>query len=168
MTSLMRFNSDGSIDTSFGTSGVAVLGALHEANGFVRDQDGNIYLAAKSSTGISIKKFGNDGAADTNFATSGTLELVYPSTASAGRMLLTSDGSLVAVGSDGSDVFVARMSLNGILDNSFGVSGVLILNIGVGLDQAWDVIEQDDGDYIIIGSTSDGSMTDFFLKRVAP
>lgn len=58
-----------------------------------------------------------------------------------------------------------RYNTNGTLDDTFGKIGILIRNIGQESDFVSSVILQNDGKFIISGSTYNGVNYDLFLAR---
>jgi uncharacterized delta-60 repeat protein len=75
-------------------------------------------------------------------------------------VLLLPDQRLVAVGSDGADMLVARFFPDGQLDPDFGVDGVTRLNFANQLDVAFAVALDPDGKLLIAGATSPSLLGD--------
>jgi uncharacterized delta-60 repeat protein len=147
---IVRFNPDGSMDTSFGTAGVVTtlpLGAVRCGGGPVALQlDGKILLAGgcnTSSTGFStIVRFNSSGSLDSTFGTGGAAVLAeFPS-----AIALQSDGKIVAVGHG----TISRYNTNGSVDVSFGIFG----SVG-GLGTTSGVVIQSDGRIVVAGTFSD-------------
>lgn len=129
---LARLNTDGSLDTDFGSGGTATpdLGAAwngHWANGVVVQADGSIvvagglqpadfnlahdlYLARLQADGTLDTTFGNQGVAIADFGSPDQL-----SNASANALLLQTDGRLVAGGTlaSGTAAIFARFDATG-------------------------------------------------------
>jgi uncharacterized delta-60 repeat protein len=80
---------------------------------------------------------------------------------------LQEDGKIVVAGmvSDFVELYflVARYNTNGNLDNSFNLSGFLVIRFS-GLDEAKSVVIQPDGKWVIGGGTSNGQQ--FALARI--
>jgi uncharacterized delta-60 repeat protein len=122
---VLRFNTNGSPDTSFGSNGVEDVEApgnfLSPANGgIVLQSDGKILVAAK---GFLVRLLTN-GQLDSTFGSSGVAPLVNAAQALA---LLPSGESLVLnggiVNGDGVNGTASRYSTNGSIDSTFGVAG---------------------------------------------
>lgn len=66
------------------------------------------------------------------------------------------DGKIVLAGTDYTLSFIARYNVNGSLDNSFGVNGIVHLSGNTGcFYQAIDIKRQVDGKYLILSNTND-------------
>ncbi|MFN7572238.1 MAG: tandem-95 repeat protein, partial [Betaproteobacteria bacterium] len=128
-----RFNVDGSLDTSFGSNGVARIssgGAAFFNSGLAVQADGKIIVAgsdAATDTGASgtpvVARLLTDGTFDTTFGTAGVVRL---SSVDAGiwTAAVQSNGMILLAGnSDGAGI-VIRLSANGELDTSFDDDGV--------------------------------------------
>lgn len=117
--SLVRLNTDGSLDTTFGTNGVVMLqsrgwSAHDAAIPMLLTNDGHILVG-----GSGLSRLNSDGSLDSTFGVNG-------STTSAAyfySMALMGDGKIVA--SNG--VNLTRFNSDGSLDTTFGASGVMSL-----------------------------------------
>ena len=156
---LVRLNSDGSLDTSFGNGGS--VGLAQTAAGLLLQPDGNILVdgaIAGQSTRV-IQRFTTTGQPDSTFGTGGTASLV----AGAGLMALQSDGKiLVASGT------LSRYNTNGSIDHIFGVQGQVADLTGPAV-----VAVQSNGLIVIAGSEVSGlsqptNATGFGLSEVMP
>lgn len=100
---LVRYNSDGSIDTSFGSNGIVTTDALSNPDnvgGITLQSDGKILLAGSSfndnSFNFNLVRYHSDGNLDTSFGSNGIVTVggsdqVYD-------IAFGADGSIVAVG----------------------------------------------------------------------
>jgi len=112
---LMKFKSDGSVDTSFGEQGILfqdVNGSGIEANDMELQKDGKIMIAGntlvESGWDFSFLRLNPDGTRDTTFGTNGSviLDMMLPNDSArysstedwAYDIELQSDGKLVALG----------------------------------------------------------------------
>ncbi len=68
---LIRFNSDGSFDTSFGGDGKVItdLGGLETGNSVTVQSDGKILLAGTSDNNFALVRYNTDGSLDSSFST---------------------------------------------------------------------------------------------------
>ncbi len=166
---LVRYNTDGSLDSSFGTGGKVAtdLGGIREvAWGVALQPDGKIVVAGESGSSITIKDFAlarynTNGTLDSSFGTGGKVITPVTSLADvAGAVAIQSDGKIVAAGYSNSgtasavnrDFTLLRYNANGTLDNSFGVGGKVITDFGSSIDdQANAMAIQSDGKIIAVG-----------------
>ena len=148
---LVRYNVDGSLDTSFGTNGIGGFNVPSMQNigpSFVTElSDGSIVVAGtNNSFGVNqtvsavVMKFSSNGTLDTSFGTNGILTLdsaSSPGVVSPTQMIPVGDSMLVMyIRSSGStSTKIAKISSTGSLDSSFGTSGTLTLS-GSGADLA--------------------------------
>jgi uncharacterized delta-60 repeat protein len=190
-----RYNLDGTLDTSFGHGGEAIvdLGANTMAGGVAVQPDGKIVVVGTTTesgntfpfTEFSVARltvagsldpsFGNGGIVLTDLSPSGS-----PGTLDAGAttVLIQPDGRIVvggrAHGPD--DLALARYATNGQLDPSFGTGGEVVvtgpsLPFSAGIA---DMALQPDGRIIAIGTIETPSMgalgpaNDFAVLRLTP
>jgi uncharacterized delta-60 repeat protein len=123
---VVRYNPDGSPDTTFGTSGTGIvytdLGQQSEISAMQIQSDGAIVVAG---TGFALARYQTNGTLDASFGTGGTVVAAGPGVAANG-MMIQSDGKIVAVGTgtgighNGEDFAVFRFTTNGVLDSTFG------------------------------------------------
>jgi len=160
---LVRYNTDGSLDASFGNLGrvITPIGSGDDAmRHLVLQADGKIVVSgvtynASGSDFALVRYHGEDGRLDTSFNGTGkVITSIGPSYDSAGVVALQSDGKLVVAGdtSNGgqSDFAVVRYVTNGSLDTSFGGTGKIVTNLG-GNEQVTNLAVQADGKIIVVG-----------------
>jgi uncharacterized delta-60 repeat protein len=141
-STIVRYNEDGSLDTSFGTLGrtasiVGISDALLQSNGQIvavgpivsvnisgesLSFETRFAAARYNSDGGIDHIFGSEGAVLTSF---GSAPFAYPSS-----VVIQSDGSIIAAGEVEGSFALARYTSTGILDTSFGSSGTVITSIG--------------------------------------
>lgn len=140
---LIRYNTDGTLDNTFGTNGIAVqnLGIGSSFfNDIVNGVGGKIYVCGWFNSGSDkdflAAKFNADGTPDESFASLGyslndfnsdndeAMELVYQPD---GRILVVGDA--VIMGSVGA---MMRLNADGSFDSSFGNGGFVTTSIGLG------------------------------------
>jgi len=139
---LARYNSNGTLDASFGTNGV-VLTSFDSNSSIARTgailPDGKILAAgnmtASSISNFTIVKYNSNGTIDNTFGTAGKVvkafgtsnEIIY-------SLLPMQDGQIVAGGTSRvgtvTNLAVARFKSNGDVDNTFGTNGITINQIG--------------------------------------
>ncbi len=129
---LLRYNADGSLDPSFGSSGVVTtrLGPGSQVNApaasVALQPDGNIVAASENDRRFALARYGTDGALDPTFGSNGIVKT--PELQASGfpsGLALQTDGRIVIAGGDG----IARYRSNGTPDAAFGINGVARANI---------------------------------------
>lgn len=147
---LARFNNDGTVDTTFGTSGKVTTDFnpffYEVATSVVLLPNGQILLAGYSESNIAMAKYNNDGSLDAIFGNGGILSLNgYPPVPQNGVTILP-DGKIITVGSLEVSSFNYGFSLtrfaDGVPDSSFGINGNLLIDIRPGHDYAQCLILQ--------------------------
>ena len=175
---LVRYNTDGSLDNSFGTGGkviTAVGNADDGANAVILQPDGKIIAAGVSgsfaSYDFALVRYTTNGTLDSSFGTGGkVITPIGSGNDEARAVVLQSDGKIVAVGLSGNfpniDFALVRYNTNGTLDTSFGTGGKVLTSIGAADDEAHSVIIQTDGKIVAAGfGNTATSGTDFALVR---
>jgi uncharacterized delta-60 repeat protein len=139
---LLRLNPDGTLDGTFGTAGVAPVvfnGTTFDTAMDVAVQaNGKIVVAGTASSGASnddfaLTRFNADGTLDTTFGAAGHVTTDFFGTSDqVRRMQLQADGRIVVIGraahpimvTSGEFLFaIARYTVDGVLDTSFGSGG---------------------------------------------
>ncbi len=177
---LARFNSDGTLDGSFGTNGTA---RTHISGGDPSGEDEGYSVAIQADgkivvAGSSPDISGNRAFAVACFNSNGTLDSAFGSNGST-RTFISSGGSYhdggysVVVQPDGKIIVagysfynrtvafaIARFNSDGTNDNSFGINGSARSYISGGsgdYDEGRSVAIQSDGKIVIGGSSYDAS-----------
>ncbi len=178
---LARYNTDGSLDTSFGSGGKAVtpIGSSDESAGdLVIQSDGKIIVAgysynANSLIDFALVRYNTDGSLDTSFGIGGKVVTPFGSVGSdlviAHAIAIQSDGKIVAAGrsfGEFNKFALARYNTNGSLDTSFGTGGKLTTQIsGNSNDEAYAVAILSDGKIVAVGRSFNGANYDFAIVK---
>jgi uncharacterized delta-60 repeat protein len=141
---LLRYKSDGSVDTSFNridklTTAVGT-GDCHGEGVTVQD-DGKIVVAGYSFNAggqscITVLRYRKDGSLDPSFADAGKVTTsIGTNYAIAKSVTMQSDGKIIVAGdsfidSSNNDFAVVRYNANGTLDTSFNGTGKTTADIG--------------------------------------
>jgi uncharacterized delta-60 repeat protein len=101
---LIRYNRNGSIDTSFGTAGgiLTNFGSNPNATAFALaiQSNGDIIAAGQAGSSLALSRYRSAGKLDTTFGSGGTVMTSLGSNASAiSSLAIQSDGNIVAAGS---------------------------------------------------------------------
>jgi uncharacterized delta-60 repeat protein len=139
--SVVRYNLNGTLDTTFGSNGVFFDSSFDSVGGMAVQNDGKIVVVGSKSvfgsvySNLVVLRLLADGTVDTSFGTSGFYRLVTTAfDSSEGRSVaLQSDGKIVVAGfadtwtstntTVNDDVLVLRLNSNGTIDNSFDSDG---------------------------------------------
>ena len=162
---LVRFNPNGSLDTTFGSNGIVttpITNRTDYVNALALQSDGKLVAAGSVETTASRRTFGlvrykPDGSLDTSFGSNGiAITLIGDANAEAEAIALQPDGKIVATGftSANSDFATARYNENGTLDATFNGNGIVTTTVTANsLDEAHDVVIQKNGKIVIVGVT---------------
>jgi uncharacterized delta-60 repeat protein len=125
-----RFTANGTLDGSFGTSGVTVINIpdteIDYAAGIVIQADGNIVVAGKSGAEVIVARLiGSNGSFDTTFGggLGYVLTTIGEDAGAAAVVVQPADQMLLVAGYTDDSVFVARYDVDGNLDTTFGNLG---------------------------------------------
>ncbi|MFE1289783.1 calcium-binding protein [Streptomyces sp. NPDC058751] len=161
---LMRFNTDGSVDTGFDGDGIVRtdFGDYESVEGLALQPDGKIVATGGSGTRFALARYLPNGALDTGFDGNGTA--ITPGGTAAAVALQPGDGRIVIAGTNGpgGDFAVLRYNPDGSQDTGFGTGGLTTADFG-GNDAARGVALQTDGRIVAAGGG--GADRDFALAR---
>ena len=184
---LARYNSNGSLDASFGDAGKVVLdffGSFDQANAAVLQPDGKIIVVGSASydsfntdIGFALTRVNPDGSTDFSFGSGGKqITDFFGAGAKANAIVLQADGKFTVAGtaSDSAtrpvatDFALARYNSDGSLDTSFGISGETSVPFSDSAsEQANALLVAPDGKIIVAGSAFKTFATppDFAVRR---
>jgi uncharacterized delta-60 repeat protein len=160
---LVRYHGNGSLDLTFGTGGKVTISIGTGASilSLKIQPDGKIVGAGFANVsqyqiGFVLARFNPDGNIDGTFGNGGTVSTVFGNANDYGRALaIQEDGKLLVTGDCSygftSDYSTVRYNTDGTLDNSFGIGGIVITNMGNGLNMPKSITVQSDGKIIVVG-----------------
>jgi uncharacterized delta-60 repeat protein len=126
-----RLNPDGSLDQSFGNSGIELLGPAAAAWGMALQSNGDIVLAGQQAyngaQAYMAARLLPNGTPDASFGRAGIVTLAIGKTAVGLAMALQTDGRILVTGNANTgtlQVATARLMPDGSLDPSFGSKGI--------------------------------------------
>ena len=167
---VVRYNSNGSLDTSFGDGGIVTTTFPEGSYAFdvALQADGKIIAAGtvfvdfnpgdSSNTDFALARYNPDGTPDAAFGSGGQVSTDFVGMEDdAFSVLIQSDGKIVAVGSANSpatyyDFAAVRYLSNGTIDTAFGVAGKVSTDFGDhNFDRAQSAALQSDGKIVAAG-----------------
>jgi uncharacterized delta-60 repeat protein len=176
---LLRYNTDGSLDNTFGLNG-NVITKISMADDIARavaiQSDGKIIATGYSYQGgnydFAMVRYNVNGAPDSSFGEDGIVTTPVGNLDDrAYSVAVQDDGKILAAGYsyDGNNYKSAlvRYDMDGSLDNTFGQNGIITNSIQFSDDRAYSVNIQDDGKILTAGYTynsGEGSIN-FELNR---
>ena len=163
---LVRYNPDGSLDQTFGTSGRTTTdfsGSEDQARALAIQPDGSIIAAGyaglsnRPSTDFALARYKSNGALDPTFGSDGRVTTdFFDGYDGVSALALESDGLIVAAGmagmGSGCDFGLARYRPNGTLDSTFGSHGKVNTVIQGATAWASSVAIQPDGKIVAAGN----------------
>ena len=174
---LVRYLSDGSLDTTFGNFGNVVT-SIGNFNSFARSmviqQDGKIILAGRTSVGsyddFVVARYNIDGNLDQAFGVGGVVTTPIGLTHDSGySVALQSDNKIVVGGSTSNgvnyDFALIRYNENGSLDITFDGDGKLTTDFNSDNNYIYSIAIQNDGKIVVAGSSGFFPSVDFALAR---
>jgi uncharacterized delta-60 repeat protein len=175
---ISRYDTNGSLDTSFGISGeaasVAVAGAIAVQTEGGCSSDCNILVGGTvdslnnngNSIGFGLVRYSSSGSVDTTFGEGGAVTTTFAPTepgATPFALALQTNGDIVAAGSAGefasagfvtqADFALARYSNAGALDTTFGFGGEVTTSFGTNQAAIYALALQSDGKIIAVGTS---------------
>jgi uncharacterized delta-60 repeat protein len=175
---LVRYNSNGTLDTSFGGTGIVTtdISGGDLAYSVAIQPDSRIVAAGQSSNGsdwdFALVRYNSNGTLDTSFGGTGKVTTdIGVSQDAALSVAFQPDGKIIAAGESGTasdyEFAVVRYNINGTLDTSFNGTGKVTTAIGTGTDSGISVAIQPDGRIVVAGESSNASNTetDFAVVR---
>jgi len=183
---VVRYNPNGSLDTSFGSGGIVTTFFPQGSYAFAvaLQPDGKIIAAGThfvdfnpgdmSDTDFALARYNPDGSLDTTFGNGGTVTTDFFGTEDdVFSVLIQPDGKIVAVGSANDpanyyDFAAVRYLSNGAIDTTFGVAGKLSTDFGGrGFDRAQSAALQANGSIVAAGfaTSVDGINENFAVIR---
>jgi len=172
---LARYNSDGSLDTTFDTDGIVTTDFTSDW-GSNSDQiydiayqnwDGKIVAVGvtqvQGSSSFAVARYNSDGSLDTNFGINGK---VTPSFSNAYSVVVQGDGKIIVAGCTTSYFVLVRLNENGLLDTTFGDGGKVITDFnGIGVSGGYIALLPNEK-ILLVGSRSQYYQNvDFVIAR---
>jgi uncharacterized delta-60 repeat protein len=171
---LARYNSNGSLDTSFDGDGKVTtdFGALDSVTIVTFQSDGKILVAGHTNLGgsynFALARYNTDGNLDASFDGDGKVTTDFGADETGKSVTVQSDGKILVAGHTnlgGSYNFaLARYNSDGSLDASFDGDGKVTTDFVVSA-VGYSVTFQSDGKILVAGYTDLGVSSNFVLAR---
>ncbi|MEI7726598.1 MAG: choice-of-anchor Q domain-containing protein [Bacteroidota bacterium] len=138
---LARYNTDGTLDNSFGENGIVMTenvtgsdGTDNELYAIALQTDGKIVVTGYSwlstaTQGYALARYNTDGTLDATFGTNGTVTDGSLLTSHAWSLGIQSSGRIIIGGDMYNKSMVARYNTNGTVDISFGSLGLVMTTL---------------------------------------
>jgi uncharacterized delta-60 repeat protein len=179
---LARYNTDETLDASFGAGGRVTTdlqaGSFDFGRGVALQRDGRIVVAgwnqdaAGTRVAFALARYNPDGSVDASFGSGGAVTTEIGRFAEALDLAIQPDGRIVAAGFGGPartiDFVLARYRPDGSLDANFGRSGTVITDFDESGDFGHAVGLEPDGKIVVAGFTDVSLNNDFALARYNP
>jgi uncharacterized delta-60 repeat protein len=169
---LARYNTDGSLDTTFSGNGTArpdfTAGSDYARAVTIQPADGMIVAAGSAGdSGFALTRYGTDGTPDATFSGNGKVITGFtPGSDFARGVVVQADGKIVAAGTaDLSKFAIARYETDGSLDQTFSGNGKTVTDFTTGADGAYGVAIQPGDEKIVAAGVAGGSNKKFALAR---
>jgi uncharacterized delta-60 repeat protein len=156
---LARYQSDGSLDTTFGTGGIVTIGP-GAFTGLRQQADGHLLATSPTVAGWSVTRLDGDGVVDVSFGVGGVATVPFGTyTGGPSAIAQQPDGKILLGGSANgvtgfTDFVVARLDADGVLDASFGASGIVTTDLTGNNDYLQSLALQPDGRIVVGGWTN--------------
>jgi uncharacterized delta-60 repeat protein len=158
---LVRYNTDGSLDVSFGTGGKVLTSGYSAIIEIALQSDGKIVVAGDYAH-FKVARYNGDGSLDVSFGTGGIVGTDFSINSGAYSVALQADGKIVAAGeASACDIdnncfsyfALARYNTNGSLDTSFNTDGKLLTSFAQ-YASAYAIVVQTDGRIVAAGAAA--------------
>ena len=138
---MLRYNTDGSLDMTFGDNGVVTtdITGYYMPTSVVIDADQRIVVAGSEYDVGTLARYNTDGSLDTTFGVGGIQTTSFGSGYAVGHSVaIQSDGKILVAGraynGSNEDFGLARYNTDGSLDSTFGDNGIQIKDFSGGHD----------------------------------
>ena len=174
---IVRYNSDGTLDTSFNITGKVTTdfgNGDDGGNSITVQADGKILVAGYSYKGIdydfAIVRYNSNGTLDTSFNITGKVTTDFGNGDDSGYSItVQADGKILVTGEtyNGTDYdfAIVRYNSDGTLDTSFNTTGKVTTDFDTNDDSGYSITVQPDGKILVAGETDNGTNTNFAIAR---
>lgn len=167
---LVRYNTNGTLDTSFGTDG-KVIGRIGYGRSLLIQDDGKILLGGGSNFTFALIRYNADGILDSTFGVGGEVITAVGSSSGGNSLAIQSDGKIVLGGYADNNFALVRYNIDGSLDNTFGLGGKVTTVTGsysagksIGIQNDGKIVlgGYAEADFALVRYNSDGTLDNTF------
>ena len=179
-----RFSTNGTLDTTFGTNGIAIYDGGDYDRGFGIDtnSDGDILVTGVRTKpapnitdyDIPVICFDSNGNLDTSFGNNGIALYDGALREQSFDLIVQSDDTILVTGHSGSSIggtsdwslVVLKYAQNGTLDTTFGTNGVYQYDPTDNTEWGYGLALQTDGKIVVTGQAHNGTDDDVIVLRL--
>ncbi len=179
---VVRLLQDGSYDNTFGNNGVFVSYVsqpnpptkMNYGKKIIILNDGSILIGGSFDYGTSVNpdfavfKITASGQFDNSFGTNGFVYYHVSGMDALTDIFLQNDGKILLTGKTFNPVIVSAMRLNsnGMLDNTFGTNGIVLIDFGTPCQSGIGITQLYSGEILLSGSRGSCTSQDYFITRL--
>jgi uncharacterized delta-60 repeat protein len=173
-----RLNSNGTLDGTFGTGGLALFdlpGDFEQGNAIVIQSDSKVVIGGsvdQADFDFALCRLDGAGALDATFGTGGVVTTNFGYQDIIFGLALQPDGKILATGNtslpnsfNGFDFCTVRYNTDGSVDAGFGTNGRVTTDFGGGIDFATSIALQSDGKVVVGGGGPISNDFQFAIAR---
>ena len=162
---LVQYTSNGSLDSTFGNSGLARSPQYYSGFSFIgvlglTIQSDDKIVAVGFSNKWEVVRFLPNGKIDSTYGDTGRVKIDIVGQATS--ISLQNDGKAIVFGflsqNNHNSIVLIRLRTNGLLDSTFGSGGIAINDIDTSNNSASKTFIQSDGKILVAGTNSEGSV----------
>lgn len=163
---LYRLDNNGSLDTTFGTSGITTtfLAYVPAPGGICLQSTQDIVVSGTLQGNNFLNRYTSNGILDTTFGTDGTVITSLDGAANLRGICVDSSDNLFALGTYKSQAIVLKYDSAGVLDNTFAANGQLTFASGA-LTLLFDGVCVTGGNTFLSGSGGGFAMVSKILSN---
>ena len=174
---VVRYNQNGSLDTTFDTDGMVFLQLPTSNEDFVKavkiQSDGKIVVGIQSKINSNfdfvLVRYTSDGILDTTFDSDGIVRTILPNNEAIYDIALQNDGKIIAAGyksNTNDDLYVGRYNSNGSIDTSFATNGFFTYDFSANHNYVFGVAMTSDNKIVLGGRYQNGAGYSPFVARL--
>jgi uncharacterized delta-60 repeat protein len=170
---VFRLETDGPLDTTFGTGGIFELdtvafGARNKADAVLVDPDGRILVTGARDDALIVLRLNPDGSLDTAFGDGGLFTGPAHSYDAGSRLARVSSGGYRVMTSDGTSCRIVGLTAGGTVDASYGNAGFATVAAAQGAAACHAIALQADDRLLVSGIASGQAFAERLLASGAP